>query len=93
MSPSPVRGDTRAGDEVVGEVRTYLAGRLDVVDGEVEFLEGEAAHLRTTLAISWFAASDSGWPSDQPGPSTRTYTPRNPLASRRSAPAPRSAIE
>ena len=43
--------------------------------------------LRTMLAIRWLAASDSGWPSDQAGlPSAVLFsTPRNPLASRRSA--------
>ena len=27
--------------------------------------------LRTMLAMRWLAASDSGWPSDQAGPSVR----------------------
>ena len=50
--------------------------------------------LRTMLAIRWLAASDSGWPSDQAGlPSALFSTPRKPLASRRSAPEPRSASE
>ncbi len=50
--------------------------------------------LRTMLAISWLAASDSGWPSDQAGvPSVLFSTPRNPLASSRSPPAPRSVSE
>ena len=47
--------------------------------------------LRTMLAIRWFAASESGCPSDQAGaPSALFSTPRKPLASSRSAPAPRS---
>ena len=50
--------------------------------------------LRTMLAISWLAASDSGWPSDQAGESSALFsTPRNPLASSRSAPLPRSPSE
>ena len=32
-------------DEVVRKVGSSRGGALDVVDGEVEFLEGEAAHL------------------------------------------------
>jgi hypothetical protein len=44
--------------------------------------------LRTMLAISWLAASESGCPSDQAGPPVADFsTPRKPLASRRSAPA------
>ena len=47
--------------------------------------------LRTMPAISWLAASESGCPSDQAGaPSALFSTPRNPLASSRSAPAPMS---
>ena len=50
--------------------------------------------LRTMLEMSWLAASDSGWPSDQAGRSSALFsTPRNPLASSRSAPEPRSASE
>ena len=50
--------------------------------------------LRTMLAISWLAASDSGWPSDQAGESSALFsTPRKPLASSRSAPLPRSPRE
>ena len=50
--------------------------------------------LRTMLAISWFAASERGWPSDQAGsPRTLFSTPRKPLASRRRAPDPRSLSE
>ena len=50
--------------------------------------------LRTMLAMMWFAASDSGWPSDQAGmPSALFSTPRKPFASSRSAPEPRSASE
>ncbi|OJG03507.1 hypothetical protein BG618_05333 [Pseudonocardia autotrophica] len=50
--------------------------------------------LRTMLAMRWFAASDSGCPSDQPGsPEPAFSTPRKPFASRRSAPEPRSASE
>ena len=42
--------------------------------------------LRTMLAMSWLAASDSGCPSDQAGPSSALFsTPRKPLASSRSA--------
>ena len=45
--------------------------------------------LRTMLAMRWFAASDSGWPSDHAGmPSALFSTPRNPLASSRSAAEP-----
>ena len=44
--------------------------------------------LRTMLAMSWLAASDSGWPSDQAGVSSVLFsTPRKPLASSRSAAA------
>ena len=51
--------------------------------------------LRTMLAIIWFAASESGCPSDQAGapPSALFSRPRKPLASSRSAPAPRSYSE
>ena len=51
--------------------------------------------LRTMLAISWLAASDSGWPSDQAGVALGALfsTPRKPLASSRSAPVPRSVSE
>ena len=50
--------------------------------------------LRTMLAISWLAASDSGWPSDQAGESSELFsTPRKPFASSRSAPLPRSPSE
>ena len=48
--------------------------------------------LRIMLAMSWLAASESGWPSDHAGRSSALFsTPRKPLASRRSAPEPRSA--
>ncbi len=49
--------------------------------------------LRTMLAMRWFAASESGWPSDHAGPSTLFSTPRKPFESRRSALAPRSPSE
>ena len=50
--------------------------------------------LRTMLPISWLAASDSGCPSDQAGLSSALFsTPRNPLASNRSPPEPRSTSE
>ena len=50
--------------------------------------------LRTMLAINWLAASERGWPSDQAGSPTVLFsTPRNPLASRRRAPDPRSVSE
>ena len=43
--------------------------------------------LRTMLAMSWLAASESGWPSDQAGaPSVLFSTPRKPLASSRRPP-------
>ena len=51
----------------------------------------KAPTLRTMPAISWLAASESGCPSDQAGaPSALFSTPRNPLASSRRAPEPRS---
>ena len=50
--------------------------------------------LRTMLEMNWLDASDSGWPSDQAGESSVfRSTPRNPLASSRSAPLPRSPSE
>ena len=50
--------------------------------------------LRTMLAMRWFAASDSGCPSDHAGiPSALRSAPRKPLASSRSALEPRSASE
>ena len=50
--------------------------------------------LRTMPAMMWFAACESGWPSDHAGrPSALFSTPRNPFASRRSALVPRSPSE
>ena len=49
--------------------------------------------LRTMPAMRWFAASESGCPSDHAGPSTLFSTPRKPFASSRSALVPRSPRE
>ncbi len=48
--------------------------------------------LRIIDAMKWFAASESGWPSDHAGSSSALFSaPRKPFASSRRPPAPRSA--
>ena len=68
-----VAGDQRvvvggAGDEVVGEVGA--ASRAIALMSSIARLSSWKVNppiLRTMLAISWLAASESGWPSDQAG--------------------------
>ena len=74
-------------DEVVGQVGADRARVADVLDREVELLEGEAADLAHHAGDEWFAAWESGCPSDHAGrPSALFSTPRKPFASSRSAP-------
>ena len=49
--------------------------------------------LRTELAMRWLAAAASGWPSDHAVAPARRSMPRNPLASRRRPPVPRSVSD
>jgi hypothetical protein len=85
----------RAVDEVVGQVGATLAEvDFDVVDGEVELLEGEAADLADHAGDELVGSLGERVPSDQAGPPVAFFsTPRKPLASRRSAPLPRSPRE